>query len=253
MNEIKSNNNPLIKQIKKLLNYKKERLKKNTFILEGIRSIENAIRSNSDIIDIKKIILSSSFQQSLNSFEPFDKIIVDHNIFNKISDVKHHQGIMAIVSYKKYISLIPMFKKILLLENINDPGNAGTLIRSAVAARYDAIILIGKYVDYTNPKTVRASMGSICYIPIIESSLEKIIEFAKDNYTLISTVPKDGIPIFDYKFKEKFILSIGSEAHGISEKLLKSSNDQITIPISNKVESLNAAVAGSMMMIYSSK
>jgi TrmH family RNA methyltransferase len=66
-------------------------------------------------------------------------------------------------------------------------------------------------------------------------------------------VPKDGIPIFDYKFKEKFILSIGSEAHGISEKLLKSSNDQITIPISNKVESLNAAVAGSMMMIYSSK
>lgn len=253
MNKIKSNNNTLIKQIKKLLNYKKERLKKNTFILEGIRSIEGAIRSNSDIVDVKKIIVSSSFKQSLKFFEPFDKIVVDHNIFNKISDVKHHQGIMAIVSYKKYISLIPKFKKILLLENINDPGNAGTLIRSAVAAKYDAIILIGKYVDYTNPKTVRASMGSICFIPIIESSLDKIIEFAKDDYCLISTVPKNGIPIFDYKFGEKFILTIGSEAHGISEKLLKSSNDQITIPISNKVESLNAAVAGSMMMLYSSK
>ena len=116
--------------------------------MKTIRSIEGAIRSNSDIVDVKIFCywILYCFKLLLKFFEPFDKIVVDHNIFNKISDVKHHQGIMAIVSYKKYISLIPKFKKF-VFENINDPGNAGTLIRSAVAAfKYDAIILIGKYV-----------------------------------------------------------------------------------------------------------
>lgn len=253
MNEINSINNPLIKQIKKILNYKKERLLNNIFILEGTRSIKEAIKSKSEIIDIEKIIISSTYEKSLNLFDSFEKNIVNHKIFNKISDVKHNQGIMAVVNYKKNVSLKSNCKKILLLENINDPGNLGTLIRSAAAVSYDAIILTGKCVDYTNPKTVRASMGTICLIPIIECSLEKIIEFAKDNYSLVSAVPKKGIPLFDYKFKEKFILSIGSEAHGLSEKLLEISDAQITIPMSNQVESLNAAVAGSMMMIYSSK
>ena len=116
MNKINSNNNPLIKEIKKLLNYKKERLKKNTFILEGIRSIKGQLKSKSEIVDIEKIIISSTFEKSLNLFNSFEKNIVNHKIFNKISDVKHHQGIMAVVSYKKYISLIPKFKKFFCLK-----------------------------------------------------------------------------------------------------------------------------------------
>ena len=253
MKKIDSINNPLIKKIKKLLNHKKERQKNNYFILEGFRSIEGAIRDNNTFIDIREVLISSEFNISLPASNSLKTIEVNSNIFNKISDVKHHQGIMAIAIMKKNITLNNNFQKILLLENINDPGNFGTLIRTAVASNYDAVIITGKCVDYTNPKVVRSSMGAICHIPIIECSLEEISDFSKTNYCIISSVINDGISIFDYTFKEKFILAVGSEAHGISQELLQITHDKVTIPINNNVESLNAAIAGSMMMLYSCK
>ena len=253
MKKIDSINNPLIKKIKKLLNQKKERIKNNYFILEGFRSIEGAIRDNNDFIDVKEVLVSSEFDKRLPKLNSLETIEVNSNIFDKISDVKHHQGIMAIATIKKDITLNDNFKKILLLENINDPGNFGTLIRTAVASNYDAVIITGKCVDYTNPKVVRSSMGAICHIPIIECSLAEIRDFSKTSYCIISSVINDGTSIFDYTFNEKFILAIGSEAHGITQELLQITHDKVTIPINNNVESLNAAVAGSMMMLYSCK
>ena len=103
MKKIDSINNPLIKKIKKLLNQKKERIKNNYFILEGYRSIEGAIRENNDFIDIKEVLISSEFNKNLPASNSLKTIEVNSNIFDKISDVKHHQGIMAIATIKKIL------------------------------------------------------------------------------------------------------------------------------------------------------
>ena len=136
----------------------------------------------------------------------------------------------------------------LLLDAIRDPGNLGTLIRSAVGAGYDGVLLYGDCVDPYNPKTIRATMGTFAFCniwPIARADIDRMLD---TGYELLATTGHDGDSLYETDFPKKTILAIGSEAHGLSAELMQLATRRITIPLASACESLNAAIAGSICM-----
>ena len=137
--------------------------------------------------------------------------------------------------------------KILILDNIQDPGNLGTIIRSAVAFNFDTIVTSIDTVDLYNPKVVRSTKGMLFNINIINRNLETFFKDLKD-YTIYGTDVTNGIDITNEKIPQKFAIIIGNEGKGISEKVKKYCHKFIYISMSDKCESLNAGVSASILM-----
>lgn len=248
MKIINSLQNETIKYFTKL-NEKAFRKQEQKFIVEGKHLVEEALKTS-----LVETIISSDINY-LNQVEGIEKYLVNDNIIKKISNTKNPQNVLGIVKMfdttekileeelKKTKSSLVMF------DDINDPGNLGTLIRTAAALGYNGIILSNSSVDIYNDKTVRASQGSIFKTKIIYTDLEKIIKtLKKNNYTLIGTSLKHSVLLEDVKKEEKFVICLGNEARGISDKVLNLMDANIKLTMHNDVESLNVMVAGSIIM-----
>lgn len=261
MIEITSSKNPLIKEIKSLYR-KKDRMKNKSFIIEGIKIVEEVIDNN---YSIKNIIYTDQlfktkdgedFYQKIKSLENI--VYVPDNIFKEISDTENPQGILGIAMYE-YNSVEEISKIetpfLLFLDGIQDPGNMGTIIRTADAFNVDGVIITEGCVDPYNPKVVRATMGSIFRVPLYYTSkaMEDLMELKKENIKIYSTSLDGSIPIYDADFKEGFILSIGNESKGVSEETFSLSDKLIKIPMPGMAESLNAGVAASIIMYEAMK
>ncbi|WMM23647.1 RNA methyltransferase [Tissierella sp. MB52-C2] len=261
MIEITSSKNPLIKEIKSLYR-KKDRMKNKSFIIEGIKIVEEAIDNN---YSIKNIIYTDQlfktkdgedFYQKIRSLENI--VYVPDNIFKEISDTENPQGILGIAMYK-YNGVEEIFKIetpfLLFLDGIQDPGNMGTIIRTADAFNISGVIITEGCVDPYNPKVVRATMGSIFRVPLYYTSkaMEDLMKLKKENIKIYSTSLDGSIPIYDADFKEGFILSIGNESKGVSEETFSLSDKLIKIPMPGMAESLNAGVAASIIMYEAMK
>ena len=255
MLEISSNQNPLIKEIKGLKR-KKNRWENRLFIIEGIKIIEEAIING---IKIKNILFSDSFFESedgavfYGNIKNRDNIIkVQDSLFNSLSDTENPQGIMAICEFNigsladiDYINNISL----LFLDGIQDPGNMGTIIRTADAFSIDGIILGEGCVDPYNLKVVRSTMGSIFRVSLyINDNSKKILEDFKNKGFEILATSLDGSPIYDIDFSGKFICVIGNEANGVDHGILAMADRCIKIPMPGNAESLNAGVAASIIM-----
>ncbi len=237
---IESKDNKNYKLLKKL-NKKKYRDENNIFIAEGEKFFEN---SN----DFNQIIINESYYDYYNQkydLEKYNKIIVlKENLFKEISTQEHSQGIIFV--YSKFAKNIKEIKgDMIILDDVQDPGNAGTIIRTMVALNYENLILTKGSVDVYAPKVIRASMGAIFNINVIYEEPDKIIEFLKEKeYECFSTALTDTAK--DYRElklkKSKNAYVFGHEGGGVSDKFLDISKKAI-IPISNKVNSLNVAVA----------
>ena len=248
MKIINSLQNETIKYFTKL-NEKAFRKQEQKFIVEGKHLVEEALKTS-----LVETIISSDINY-LNQVEGIEKYLVNDNIIKKISNTKNPQNVLGIVKMfdttekileeelKKTKSSLVMF------DDINDPGNLGTLIRTAAALGYNGIILSNSSVDIYNDKTVRASQGSIFKTKIIYTDLEKIIKtLKKNNYTLIGTSLKHSVLLEDVKKEEKFVICLGNEARGISDKVLNLMDANIKLTMHNDVESLYVMVAGSIIM-----
>ena len=248
MKIINSLQNETIKYFTKL-NEKAFRKQEQKFIVEGKHLVEEALKTS-----LVETIISSDINY-LNQVEGIEKYLVNDNIIKKISNTKNPQNVLGIVKMfdttekileeelKKTKSSLVMF------DDINDPGNLGTLIRTAAALGYNGIILSNSSVDIYNDKTVRASQGSIFKTKIIYTDLEKIIKtLKKNNYTLIGTSLKHSVLLEDVKKEEKFVICLGNEARGISDKVLNLMDANIKLTMHNDGESLNVMVAGSIIM-----
>lgn len=238
MNEIiKSTNNSLIKHIKKLSN-KRNRKKHNQYIIESRKMIEEAIKSNQDI---ENIIIRDDVE------DIFDKsTIVEKKLFNNLSNLSTPDGYMAIINKKIEDNLSD---KILILDNLQDPGNLGTLIRSCEAFGFNTIISINS-VDFYNEKVLRSTMGSIFRLNLIEEDY-KFLDTLKDyNFYTADMSGKDYRKV---NYSQKICLVIGNEGNGISQDIKNREYNTIKIPMQGDVESLNAAVSGSILMSYLGK
>lgn len=234
---INSKQNPKFKLINKL-KQKKYRDQRSSFLIESRKLVREAISSNADI---EFIILKegSDFESSLPS------LYFEESLFNKFSNLTSPDGVAALVRKKppKAISS----PRVLLLDKINDPGNMGTIIRSAEAFGFFDIITSPDTVDIYNTKSLRASMGSVFRENIVDMTYEEIREL-KATYTILAS-DMAGLDVNKYNIgKDNLILAIGNEANGLSDEVRSMTDTFIKIPMRGEIESLNAAIAASIMM-----
>ncbi|WIV11405.1 23S rRNA (guanosine(2251)-2'-O)-methyltransferase RlmB [Proteiniborus sp. MB09-C3] len=254
---ITSSSNSIIKEVKSLYR-KKDRWMKKNFFVEGIRAVRECVDSNANIA----YLVYSDMLFSINGGkELLDKIsqenyninYISDKLFNEISDTEKPQGILAVVSYdlKKIDEIIKDKENFLiLLDRVQDPGNMGTIIRTADAFGSNGIIVTEGCVDIFNPKTIRSTMGSIFHIPLLyyKSACEAIKDLKDRGITVITTSLDANEYCFDVDFKRNFALIIGNEASGVSNEIIADSDLLIKIPMPGEAESLNAAIASSVIM-----
>jgi TrmH family RNA methyltransferase len=251
---IESSENPFIKKIASLKN-KKYRDKENLFITEGIKICEDILMDSKKNKYIQYLILTES-NESLLTREPFisviDKtIVIKEKHVKEITDTVTSQGVFLLLQKEKLDinERISNYSRILILDGVADPGNMGTLIRTALAAKFDAIISLKGSVDIYNPKVVRSTMGAITKIDIFDShDPNEIISLLKTSGFIVFAADLKGEKtIYDIFPEEKAALVMGSEANGIS--LPKEYFDmKITVPMNEESESLNVSVAGGLLM-----
>lgn len=236
--ESKSNSN--YKYIKKLQN-KKYREKFSSYIVESKKLVEEAIKSKEEI-DFIFVNEDNIYYQS-----SYKKLVFSNKLFKELSQLENPEGLACVVKMKEEKPI--KSDRVLLLDHIQDPGNLGTLIRSAEAFGFSDIILYNNCVDTYKQKSLRASMGSIFRLNICELTRADLISLKKD-YLIYSA---DMIGSESVDTSKKIILVIGNEANGISEEMEKISDGKVSIAMKGEIESLNAAIAGSILMYKFSK
>ena len=249
-----------IKSISKL-KQKKYRYNTNTFLCEGWRLFISATESIPN--EILEIIISDTFVSSDNYYN-LKKILFEKEvsiftcsdkIFKSISDEKSPSGILFITRLKHYgySELINIKENnCIYLENISDPGNLGTIIRTAAWFGINNIILSPGSVDPFNTKVVRATAGGIFQVNLyLNITLDSIEEFGKkNNYHLVGTTVENGESLSSWKVFNKNIIFFGNEANGLTDSALNILNKKITIPGSGKLESLNLSVTAGIFLNY---
>ena len=234
---ITSLNNPTIKEISKLKN-KKYRDLTNTYLVEGDHLVEEAYKNNL----LTKIIL---LEDTICNYD-IEKLYVTKEVMKKLTELDTPNKIIGIV---KKNTPLPIGNKILILDNIQDPGNLGTIIRSSVAFDIDTIVLSPNTVDIYNPKVIRSTQGMIFYTNIITLELKEFInEIKTKNYTIFGTNVRNGKNIKEITLPEKFALVLGNEGQGVSKEIESLCDDNIYIKMSSKCESLNVSVATSILL-----
>lgn len=253
---ITSKDNEKIKHVKKLKE-KKYREEYNEFIVEGIKMVQEAITEKADI---KTILISDSVNVKENfpsefmyEIARYECVYVTEKIFQQISDVINPQGVMAIVAKKNTsVSEIDFDEEnFLILDNIQDPGNMGTIIRTADSLNMKQIIVSKGSADIYNTKVVRSTMGAIFRVRVIESEdLVDTIKLLKSHgVKIFATDLATDKSIYDVDYSQAAIV-IGNEANGVSKEVLNEASIRIKIPMLGKTESLNAAVATSVLLYH---
>ena len=253
MQRITSKDNSLIKHIKKLKD-KKERDKSGEYIIDGIKLIKEAINEK---VKIKQIIIcedgnKTDFIEKNLKYELAKQecIYVPENIFNMISDVENPQGILAVVEKENIEKVIDYSEDIILaLDDIQDPGNLGTILRTADSVGLKQILVSKGTADAFNPKVVRSTMGAIFRIKIIEcEDLEKTLkEIKKHKFKVVVTSLQTENSIYEINYNKKVIV-IGNEAKGVEKDIQELADEKIKIPMLGKTESLNASVATGIVL-----
>ncbi len=245
--KITSLNNTIVKYTQKL-NQKKYRDEEDKFLLEGFKSIEEAVNEN---VDIEYIFVLESKAAKYNFFKGKSYLTTDA-VLAKISSADTPPEAVG-VAKKKHHSLQAFkdYKKVVLLENVQDLGNLGTILRAACAFGVDGIVLYGNCADMYNPKCVRSSVGNLWKIPVAyTTSFEELKSIFKD-FERVATLPLASNLLKNYRMPNKTLIMFGSEADGLSEELIKYSTNSVKIEMCDNVESLNLAVSCSIIMYKS--
>lgn len=251
---ITSKDNDFVKHVKKLKE-KKYREEFGEFIVEGIKMIEEAILEKQKI---KSIIVCEDCKAQgaipndlLYEIAKYNVVYVSEKVFNFMTDVTNPQGILAIIDKSGNKETEIDFKEdlFLILDNIQDPGNMGTILRTADSVNLKQILVSKGTSDVYNPKVVRSTMGAIFRVKVIEcEDLTKTIkELKRHKINIYATDLKTDKSIYDVEYKKSAIV-IGNEANGVSNEILELADTRIKIPMRGKTESLNAGVATGIVL-----
>ena len=261
MQVISSKDNEFIKHIKKLKD-KKYRDLNNEYIIEGIKIIEEAINEKANI---KQVVICDDCEKTSNipkelmyEIAKQECVYVTSKLFESLTDVTNPQGILAIVEKNTVKSQTAGNEEqeidynqdiIVALDDIQDPGNLGTILRTVDSIGLSQILVSKGTADSYNPKVVRSTMGAIFRVKIIEcEDLEKTLkEIKKHKFEIVVTSLQTKNSIYDIDYKKKVIV-IGNEANGVKEKIQKLADKKVKIPMLGKTESLNASVATGIIL-----
>jgi len=244
MKIITSRTNPEIKSVHEL-HQAKHRKTQQKFIAEGIRTCTTLQESG---ITLETIYVTEPLVQHAHIIAPKENVIVvSTSVMEKISTTTTPSGMLGVFEIPKLPTPAQLTSGI-VLTHISNPGNMGTLIRSAAAMNANSVVII-EGVDPWSPKVIQASAGTIGYITIFQWSWENLLKH-KESLNLIALVVKGGKQPHEVSFTNS-LLVIGSEAHGIPSDWINDCDIQLTLPMPGKTESLNAAVAGSIALYLS--
>lgn len=246
LKHIQSANNPQIKQWRKLL-AKKERDKTGMFLAEGYHLAEEALKGEKAI----ELIISENAELPVRwDYGELPVTMVTDEIIKSLSDTETPQGVIAVCKEEKTPASV-MGSTFLLIDAVQDPGNLGTMIRTADAAGIDAVIVGKGSADIYNPKVLRSAQGSHFHLPIIRGSLNEWVDrLEEEEIPVYGTALENGSPYKETHPAGRFALLVGNEGSGVSPELLARTDKNLYIPIYGKSESLNVAVAAGILLYY---
>ena len=245
---ITSSQNPKIKLVHALLGRAKERREAGAFVADGVRLVEEAVKSNWGfrfaLYDASLNARGSSLVEHLLS-RGVDVEEVSEQLMKSLSETETPQGLLAVLEVFQQPIVSPL-DFVLIPDQIRDPGNLGTLLRTAAAAGVQAVLLPPETTDAFSPKVLRSGMGAHFRLSIQSMKWEKIRREVEELQVFLADM--DGKSCWETNLRQPLALIVGSEAEGASEDARKLASQKISIPMSGDTESLNAGVAGSVLM-----
>ena len=245
---ITSSQNSKIKLVRTLLGRSKERREASAYVIEGVRLFEEAVNSHWDFrFVLYDETLSERGKSKLKGLKS-QRVEVEEvstNVMKSLSETETPQGILAVLN-ESHIPIPESINFVLIPDQIRDPGNLGTLLRTATATGVQAVLLPPETIDVFAPKVVRSGMGAHFRLPIHSMTWEEIRAQIKGLQIYLADM--DGKPCWEMDLRPPLALIIGGEAEGVSEEARKLATQKISIPMAGNVESLNAGVAGSVLM-----
>lgn len=247
MKKIDSQQNVRVKQWRKL-HTKKERDKSGLFMIEGFHLVEEALQAKGIV---RELILQDNIDvPSKWDVSNIELYMVSEPVMKTMCETETPQGIVAICE-KQELKTSFTQGKYLLLDGIQDPGNLGTIIRTADAAGMDAVIVGEGTVDVYNSKVLRSTQGSIFHLPIIKGELEEITELMqKHHIPVYGTALHGAVAYTEVHPTTNFALVLGNEGNGVRQEILDRCDKNLYIPILGSAESLNVAVAAGILTYY---
>lgn len=246
---IESKENAFFKLAKKLKD-RKGRSKEQKYIIEGFRLIQEAFKAG---CHIDSLVVTTDGEKKIDLYlkdylKDLKIYIMEDTLFNQLTSTENPQGAIAIVLMED--NRAELFGDFYLLcDKVQDPGNLGTIIRTAHAAGVTGIILTKGTVDIYNDKVIRSTMGSIFYTPIIhDNDLSFLAKLKDEGFSLVATSLQESKDFFMEDLNGKIILSVGNEGNGISDEIFDMADKKVKIPMPGGAESLNVAVATSIIL-----
>ncbi|MBE3556556.1 MAG: RNA methyltransferase [Firmicutes bacterium] len=248
---IVSSSNPRFRRLEKLLTAKGRR-EQDAFLLEGRKAIADGLQAGC----IELLVVCEGQAARVHSLGPtgehLPRILLSPTLFRRLSQVETNQGLLAVAkrpSAQDPTALLQNAQTVLILDGVQDPGNVGTLVRSACAAGVDLLITLPGTADPFSPKAVRASAASVLTLPIVEWEPERLIAALREAHLPLWVAdPHEGTTYTAVSWPPRLALAIGSEGKGLSANLRQSAQVHLAIPLQRGVESLNAAISGSILL-----
>ena len=248
MESISSPKNEKIKELVKLQNAK-GRKKAGMYLLEGEHLVEEAIKERAQI---KLIVVTS------NRLEDYKKLlaqadvqvlVVSQDVFHKLSMTETTQGILAVVEIVKQ-EILPHKGRFIVLDAVQDPGNLGTIVRTADAAGFDAVVLGTGTVDLYNDKVLRSMQGSHFHIPVFQANLQEYLPILKEKgvQVAVTALHRDSKDYSALQGAIDVAIVVGNEGQGVSDDVIDLADVVVTIPMFGKAESLNVSIASALLM-----
>lgn len=242
MTIITSKANPLVKKAKKL---QEKKHRKASYLIEGWHLFDEALANGAEILSIFALV---DYEERLANFSRVHWVA--ENVLADLADSKTPQGIVAEIAFGEQKVPEALSGKWLMLEDVQDPGNVGTMIRTADAAGFDGVIISNRTADIYNMKTLRSMQGSHFHLPIYRMQLPNFLTCAKSSHLpiLATTLSKQSIDYQEVDKMTDFVLVMGNEGQGISQQMAENADQLLHISMKGQAESLNVAVAAGILM-----
>ncbi len=243
---ISSTQNPRIKQLLLLQQKSAERRKQGVFVIEGKRELQHCIEAGYEVVSY--YVCPELYEDAL----PQDAIIVTPAIYEKIAYRGTTEGVVAIIrvqtqSLKDLI--LPEHPLLMILERVEKPGNLGAVLRSADAARADAVIVCDPLTDLYNPNLIRSSIGAIFTVPTVACSSDECIRFLQErNIQILTAQLQDSDLYYDTDMRKGTAIVMGTEATGLTDQWRKAATAHIRIPMLGRLDSLNVSVSAAILL-----
>ena len=253
---ITSRSNPLIKSLRRLSSDRRYREREGCFLVEGVHMVEEALSSGWPV----RLILHTPAAAERAGFlwpkareKNVPLVAVAEELVDELAGTVTPQGVMALVEMPRgelAVLLGAPPSLLVLVDGVQDPGNLGTIVRSAAAAGAQGVVLLPGTVDLYNPKTVRATMGALFHLPVVAVAEKEgvLVRLKEAGFAVVAGVPAGGEPLFALDLTLPVALAVGNEARGLSPEVLARSDFLATIPMPGRAESLNVAAAASIML-----